>query len=214
MLPENRILIPYQEAKPLLQDADIFLFRNTAWYSWFIKRFTQGDYSHVAMVSWYNENGDRELELIEFHGFRGGGVIIAADSYFPQASNLIDVYRPSHQCDSIEYNTNTYIVESKTIPLDKKSVTHTMRKLTGMPYGWRRIWWFIKKYLVIIRLFYQEKDLTNDAIGDIIYPVCSTAVAYSFSKNNFDLIKNKADEWTTPSDISDSPRLHYLFTLV
>jgi hypothetical protein len=58
------------------------------------------------------------------------------------------------------------------------------------------------------------EDLTSDEIKDIVYPVCSTAVAYSFNKNSFDLIKNRNDSWTKPGDIAESTLLHYLFTMV
>jgi hypothetical protein len=87
-----------------------------------------------------------------------------------------------------------------------------MRILTGMPYGWKRMWWFAKRYLVGLRLFYDLEDLTSDEIEDIVYPVCSTAVSYAFSSYEYDLMKNKGDEWTKPSDVSESTLLHYICT--
>jgi hypothetical protein len=211
MKNSQRILIPWEEVKPLVHEADIFLFRSTCWYSWFIQRFTQSEYSHVALASWHN--GDNSLlELIEFHGFRGGGAVINADTYFPSEKGHIDIYRPSSHYDKIWLNPTTREIESKIIQLQPKAITKKMRILTGMPYGWKRMWWFAKRYLVGLRLFYDLEDLTSDEIEDIVYPVCSTAVSYAFSSYEYDLMKNKGDEWTKPSDVSESTLLHYICT--
>ena len=88
-----------------------------------------------------------------------------------------------------------------------------MRKLTALPYGWRRIWWMAKHKMAGLRFFYKPDDLMIDTVKDVVYPVCSTAVSYSFNKNGYDLITNRSDEWTEPGQISMSPRLSYLFTL-
>jgi hypothetical protein len=216
MNTKKRIYITWRDAKSLIEEADIFLFRGSAWYSWIIKKFTQSEYSHVALASWHNgvDGTEKLLELIEFHGFRGGGVVIDPDTYFPGESGLVDIYRPSDHYDFCWYNQDTRKVEQVTIKLFPKAVTHTMRRLTGLPYGWRRMWWFAKRYMAGIRLFYDLEDLTSDDTKDIVYPVCSTAIAYSFNHNCFDLMHNKGDEWTKPSDVSESTLLHYLFTIV
>ena len=88
-----------------------------------------------------------------------------------------------------------------------------MRKMTGLPYGWKRIWWIAQYKLPVLRFFYKIEHLVDDTSTELIYPVCSTAVAYSFSKEGFDLVHNRADKATEPSDLSRSPLLQYLFTI-
>lgn len=210
---QNKIFIKYEDVKPYIKEADILLFHGDAWYSWFIQKVTQSEYSHVALASWHNGKNSN-LECVEFHGFRGGGAIINLDNYFPEQSGLIDVYRPASHYDKSSFDVKTCMIINETIVLDAKAITNTMRHLTGLKYGWKRIWWFIKKHLFGLRLCYNLEDLTSDDLRDIIYPVCSTAVSYSFTKNNFDLIKNKNDAWTAPGNIGESPLLNYMFTLI
>lgn len=213
MHSHDRILIPYTKARSLIKEADILLYRGDSWYSWFIKRASRGLYSHIALASWHNgDNG--LLETVEFHGYRGGGVVTQMSRLFPKFSGQIDLYRPVDKYQTSIYNKDTHEIKGKEIRLCPKSVTRTMRSLTGMPYGWKRIWWFIKSYAIGSRFFYNLEDLTSDEIRDIIYPVCSTAVAYSFAVNGFDLIHEKSDEWTQPSDIAQSPLTSYLFTII
>jgi hypothetical protein len=209
----DRIYIPYVQARPLIKECDLLLYRGDAWYSWFIKKITRGEYSHVGLASWHN--GDQGLlETIEFHGYRGGGATIQMSNLFPKFTKQIDVYRPAHIREDSKYYPETNDVRTKDVHLCPKSVTRTMRGLTGLPYGWRRLWWFFKTYALFSRYFYNMEDLTSDEIKDIIYPVCSTAIAYCFAKNNFDLLHEKSDEWTQPCDIAQSPLTNYLFTLV
>ena len=54
----------------------------------------------------------------------------------------------------------------------------------------------------------------TDELEDMVYPVCSTSVSYSFNKSEFDLVKNRSDEWTEPGDIAKSSGINYLFTVV
>ena len=205
----DRILIPYKQAIPLIKEADILLFRNTTILAKLIQGFTQSQYDHAALAS-----NNCILEIIEFRPNRGGGASVAAEIYLQTKSGKIDVYRPSNHYDSYYYDKESNSVKQSKIVLNHKAVTNTMRSLTGLPYGWRRAWWIAKKYLMWLNLFYNVDDLTSDDREAIIYPVCSTAIAYSFNQSGFDLIKNLGDKWNTPKDISESPLIHYLFTIV
>lgn len=215
MRDEDRIYIPYAQARNLIQEADLFLYRGGAWYSYIIKKITRGEYSHIGLASWHNgcKNTSAILETIEFHGYRGGGVTFHASALFPKYSGLIDVYRPSPTREDLFYNPFTQTTYCKKIVFSPKDVTRTMRNLTGIPYGWRRVLWFACSYLLGLRFFYSTNDLTCDRLCPIIYPVCSTAVAYSFHKNNFKLIHSRSDAWTSPSDLALSPLTNYLFTI-
>jgi len=216
MHDHDRIYLSYKDAKPLIQEGDLLLYRGKAWYSFFIKHATRGNYSHIGLASWHNGTTNKPaiLETIEFHGYRGGGSTLHMSNLFPKFSEQIDVYRTNPTFESIKYNLRTGCFDYTEIKFDGLAVTNTMRELTGLPYGWRRIWWFIKSYMLFWRFFYNLDDLTSDEQRDIIYPVCSTAIAYSFSYNGFDLIREKSNEWTQPSDIAQSPMTNYLFSIV
>lgn len=206
-------LIPYHKAYGLIEEGDVLLFRSHSWYSWFVKSYTNSPYTHVGIAS--RPNG--LIEIVDFHGSTGGGVSHNLAYNVKSQSGEIDVYRPSPIWTRYILTDNELVErdQKEFSPEVAKKITNTMRTMTGLPYGWKRIWWMAKHKLVGLRIFYDPSDLMNDAIdGDIIYPVCSTAVAYSFSKNGFDLIKNRGDNWTEPAHLSLSTNLNELFTLV
>jgi len=112
-----------------------------------------------------------------------------------------------------EFDKDTKETHLITRKFDGKAVTRTMRQLTGLPYGYSRIWWMLKHKLVGLRLFYSAEDLMLDTVKDVVYPVCSTTTAYAFNIHGYDLINNRSDEWTEPGQIAESTRLSYLFSL-
>ncbi len=204
--------LPYSIAHDLIEEADVLLFRSKCWYSRFIKSYTNSPYTHVALASKHNGL----IEIIEFHGWTGGGAGRNLAQIVKQQPGQIDVYRPSSVWNLLTFNDfnlrtsdMTYFFSSKVA----RKITNTMRKMTGLPYGWKRIWWMAKRKLVGLRLFYKPEDLMDDELKDVIYPVCSTALSYAFSKHGFDIIKNKSDEWTEPGHVSLSSNLNKLFTI-
>ena len=124
----------YCEAFQLLKEGDVLLFTSTVWYSWFIKKFTKSPYSHSAIVSRHNGT----IEILEFHGFTGGGVARSLARNVKENSGKIDVYRPAPARIDQLVTGNLDIVE-KTVYFDGKAVTKAMRKISGLPYGWFRI---------------------------------------------------------------------------
>lgn len=143
----------------------------------------------------------------------GGGRTVNLLNEIEKYPGQIDVYRPVDTFSHYTFDKETLSFTLKKISFNGKAVTNTMRRMTGLPYGWKRIIWLAHHKLAGWRLFYDRSALMSDNMQDIIYPVCSTAVAYAFNSNNFDLIHNKSDEWTEPADIARSARLSYLFTL-
>ena len=209
----NRVDLPYQEARPLIKEGDILLFRGAGWVSYFISRAGESPYTHCAVASWINDNNGGILECVEFREGKGGRSV----NLSIQVDNLpgqIDVYRPIPSVTHWEYNPISEDPFSLIRQdLDARAVTNTMRKMTGLPYGWKRIWWLFKHKAIVLRLFTDVEGLTADELEDIVYPVCSTALAYCFNKNGYDLIHNKSDQWAEPADIARSARISYLFTL-
>ena len=214
----KKILVPINEARFLIQEADVLLFRGDGYISRLVQRAGEGAYSHVALASWYNGKRDASLlEVCEFREGKGGRTVNLTNAYSSQLEKgLIDVYRIGKPLYKTFYNEVTKKVEKNAIDFNAKGVTRYMRNLSGLPYGWAKIWWIMTHKLAFSRLFYNPSNYDDDSsVVDIqkIYPVCSTAVAACFSKYGYDLVPNRADEWVEPSDLSRSAILNYLFTL-
>lgn len=209
---EKIVYREYLEAKPLLEDGDILLFRGTGFISNLIKIAGAGQYSHVAIASKVNDH----WEAVEFREWYGGRSINLKNyiESSEKSKTKIDVYRSDPFYTTVIFNekTNDFdYLKKKFVP---KDVTTCMREYTGLPYSYRRIWLILK-----IKLF-KWKILTNSDIltknlptKEIIFPVCSTILSHCFSKNGYPLLNNKSDEYIEPSHISLSSRLNYLFTL-
>ena len=207
----TEVCLTYEEAKDYLQEGDILLFKGRKLFSYFIKRMSHSKYSHVGITSWHN--GDKGLwEIIEFRGIKGGRTV-SLEQIVKKKPGVIDVYRPASQREEIYFDKDSKEVRTIILKFDPKSVTHRMRQLTGLNYGWKRIWWFLQWYIPVLRLIYDMEKLVQDKIGEAIHLVCSTSVAHSFTYTVYDLVKNRADDWTQPSDIACSNSLNYIFTL-
>lgn len=225
----KRQYVKYSDIKPYINEADILLFRGQGWVSSLIGAAGETEYTHVGLASWINGDSntlDGILECVEFRegspfagkNGRGGGRSVNLEVTVKSYPGLIDVYRPIPSYIDIFFNLENKKEIVSRVDFNGKAITRTMRKMTGLPYGWRRILWIAKHKIFRIapKLVGRDyiKNLMADDLNDVIYPVCSTTVAYAFNKNRSDLIKNRADEWTEPGDIAQSARLNYLFTLI
>ena len=190
-------IIPYSEALPLIQEADILLFRGKGIISWLIQRYGSGVHSHVGIAHWDNGN----LQCVEFREFKGGRSV----SLKTQVDNSpfgIDVFRAAKRVD---YENDSYVLDDTT----KFKITTIMLKLTGLPYGWKNIWKLFKHYLPFCRLAPQNiKD--NNATKIF---VCSTAAAYAYRTSYIDPVPYLADSAVTPSDLARSSLFQYQFTI-
>jgi hypothetical protein len=208
-----RILVPYEECKSKILEGDILLFRGAGTASRFIRRASKGIYTHVGAASWANgpTNPEPILECVEFREGVGGRTVYF-ENELRKHNGTIDVYRTTPYYNKFFYDPEKKSVESVLQTFDGKAVTRVMRKMTGLPYGWRRIWWMAKHDIPCLRWFYQIEDLMDDKLNAVVYPVCSTAIAHAWNTINFDLIPNQSDSWSSPSDISRSCLLSYVFT--
>lgn len=207
MLPQYT----YAEAKYLLQEGDVLLYRGTGRISKWIQRVTRGPYSHVSIASEIKD-WPFEWESLQFREFRGG-LAINLKNDISQSNSIIDVYRP------IPYFTCQYFCEiSKDtiidrVPFDGHAVTSCMREFTGLPYNYNVILYLFRFHT---RFWRDWTSLsTNDDVvdDDKVMPVCSTILSHCFSRQGFDLLYNRADSFMSPSDLSLSPRLNALFAI-
>jgi hypothetical protein len=213
-MPINKNYLPYSEAKELIQEGDILLFRGKTVFSWLIMRASDGLYSHVGIASWvFNDKNEKvELEVIEFKEWKGSRAV-SLENYVAQWPGRIDVFRPNPSHTWLEFDPETKTVRRHKLFFFGRTITAAFRKLTGLPYGWKRIWWLAKNHFIFSRAFADPNSFDDTLKEKDVYPVCSTAVAYLFHKYYIDLVHFRSNERTEPSDISRSPILNYLFTL-
>jgi len=215
----KKIIVNYKKAP--INEGDILLFRGKSLVSWIIQKAGDGQYSHAALATFPKCLAcpeDREfIEVTEFREGYGGRTVSLETAYYQDLKeNRIDVYRVSEPLKRLYFDNITNSVKEELFHFEPRRVTNIMRNMTGLPYGWGRIWWMAKKKMFGLRLFQSLDKSSNDAIIekiDDIYPVCSTAVAYCYHKVGYDLVPNRADSYTEPNDLARSGLLNYLFTL-
>lgn len=207
----QKISVPFSEAKSLLREGDVLLFRGRGLASFFIQRAGEGKYSHVGVASAHGDNGGKFWECVEFREWKGGRTI-SLERYVQQNSGVIDVYRPKSCIQKAYFDSPSSWGEYEAC-FDGKKVTNLMRKMTGLPYGWKRIWWIATRKIPFLRFLYDVDSIVKDYDEQLVYPVCSTAVSYCFSRIDYDLTHHRSDNAMEPNDVARSPLLHYFFTL-
>ena len=205
----SQIKVSFRKARSVLREADVLLFRGRSLTSHFIKRAAQGKYSHVGVASAHGSNGGTIWECVEFREWKGGRTVNL--ERYVNSELEIDVFRPSFKKQSFSYTGTDVEINIQT--LNAKMVTNTMRKMTGLPYGWKRIAWILHYKMPLLKYLYNIDSVTDDK-GQLVYPVCSTAVSAAFSSCNFDLMHHRSDNFMEPSDVARSPLLSYVFTIV
>lgn len=213
-MPQNYIEIKYEDARSLIQEADVLLFRNKGFFPYWIKQATESPYTHVALASWlHDEKGvPIHLECVEFREWKGGRVVNLS-TVVKSSNKRIDVYRAPNYIPIIKFDDEKNEIVRGLIRLNKLDITQCMRQLTGLPYGWRRIFWLATFHLGILRLIPSAKAYCDALENDVVYPVCSTTVAHCYQKHFVDLTHNRCNARMEPSDVARSPILNYLFTL-
>lgn len=204
--------LSYDEACKFVQEGDVLLFRGSGFVPYLIKTASQGPYTHVGLASWVHDKAGNRiyLECVEFREWKGGRAVNLRKQveFF---NRQIDVYRASSPFPEPYFEDGE--IKQKEIHFNGRAITNCLRKVTGIPYGWRRIWWLGKHHFLGTRLWLPEESNEDVLEDDLIYPVCSTVVAHCFHKNFTDLTHNRSNLRMEPSDIARSPILNYLFTL-
>ena len=211
------ILVPYHEAKPYIEEADVLLFRGKGLSSWLIKRYGSGVHSHAGMAHWDGDN----LECVEFREFKGGRATALKRQVETHPDN-IDVFRAAHLIHRNQFSAwpetdlqsvKVEYTEQEQINIFSASmagnVTDVMLDLTGLPYGWKNIWKLARHYLPFARL--AKQNIKDDDPMNVF--VCSTAVAYAFRKAYVDPVPYLADSAVMPADLARSALFKYQFTI-
>lgn len=207
--------LTYEEAYPLIQEGDILLFRPSAdsWISFGIQRAGQGIHTHVGVATWRGESQKSLLEVVETREWIGARTC-SFEQYVKDTSAYIDIFRPQPIATLLKFDSETKEVKQEEKEYDGRALTESMRKMTGIPYGWRRIWKIALHHMFISRLITKPK-LSDEELNGNVYPVCSTLVACKLLETwGVDIVPFKSNGFVTPADLSRSTLLHYLFTVV
>jgi hypothetical protein len=209
----ERLYIPYSVARKYISEGDILLFRGNGRISNWIQWAGKGEYSHVAMASWRAMPGHSLLECVEFKEWKGGRVVNLS-TQVNENNRLIDVYRLSPKVVQLKARRdgNGLLVIPSVLRYNGADATQVMRELTGLPYGWKRIWKLARHYIPGLRMLISPSFEDKSANGRL-FPVCSTAVAAAIRRVYVDLMPNLSDFEMMPSDLARCRDLHYLFTL-
>lgn len=199
---------PFSEGQDLLQNGDVLLYRGTGIISRVIQKISKGQYSHVSIAY---KNGGNIWQAVQFREFKGG-ISISLENDIRYNKSVIDVYRPIPQFINMDFNPETKKIETVETTFNGSDVARCMLSMTGRQYSYGRIYFLWRYYT---RFWKDWSKITTDdtPTEELLYPVCSTAVAHCFNINGYDLIKNRSDEYVAPSDLALSTRLNYLFTL-
>lgn len=212
----SKCIIPHKEAEGYLNEGDVLLFRKPrSLLSNFIRASSDSPYSHAGLVSFsYNKQGERSsVECVEFKEWYGGRSVSLAN-YVQQYDGEIDVFSP-HPYSIVTYwncEARRRVTERKLFK--GRFITSELRNLTGLPYGWTRIFKLAARSLFTFRFWFRSDEDYDDTVAkELVYPVCSTAVAWCYAKHYVDLTPQRADHLITPGDLSRSSLLSYVFTL-
>jgi|TARA_Y100001938_G_C8027296_1_gene398732 hypothetical protein len=198
--------IKYDQAKELIKEGDILLFRGSGTIGFLIKRYTGGVHSHVALA---HKDGD-VLECVEFREFMGGRSV-SLKSQVDNSPLNIDVFRPvkSISYEEMDAEGNTKLIEKNYTEETASAMTEDIIRWTGQPYGWSNIWKMFLRFIPGARLFQQ--NINDDEVAKA--KVCSTAVTVALRRNFMDPVPYLADDRVSPADLARSPILQYLFTI-
>ena len=198
--------IKYDQAKELIKEGDILLFRGSGVIGFLIKRYTGGVHSHVALA---HKDGD-VLECVEFREFMGGRSV-SLKSQVDSSPLNIDVFRPvkSISYEEMDAEGNTKLIEKNYTEETASAMTEDIIRWTGQPYGWSNIWKMFLRFIPGARLFQQ--NINDDEVAKA--KVCSTAVTVALRRNFMDPVPYLADDRVSPADLARSPILQYLFTI-
>ena len=198
--------IKYDQAKELIKEGDILLFRGSGTIGFLIKRYTGGLHSHVALA---HKDGDI-LECVEFREFMGGRSV-SLKSQVDSSPLNIDVFRPvkSISYEEMDAEGNTKLIEKNYTEETASAMTEDIIRWTGQPYGWSNIWKMFLRFIPGARLFQQ--NINDDEVAKA--KVCSTAVTVALRRNFMDPVPYLADDRVSPADLARSPILQYLFTI-
>ena len=183
-------LIPYEEARREIHNADLLLFRRRSRLARLIAVAGRSPYVHAAMAGWWNGR----LMCVEMTN--GGGRAQLLSNIIKRWPGAIDVYRAN-------------AVRRR---FSRERALRAMIGITGKRYGWWNLFRAALLHVPVLRFLVPPE--VNDRDASDWPPFCSQAVATADRAGGVDPVPNLADRLTEPGDLARSPFYAYRFTLV
>ena len=192
--------IPFSEAAPRIQDADLLLWRPHGGLiarirGWVVAQLTRGEYCHASKAAWT----DGVLQTIGTEEGRGG-IEEPLEPLVKQHPGRIDVYETNP--DSLAR-------------YDRAGSIAWTRRHVGEPYGWRATLRCALSRAIILRWLPWFAPSTDDEDNGTKPPNCSALCSMSDRiGGGVDPVRGLSDNATEPVNLARSPFYCYRFTLV
>jgi len=212
---KDRILLPYGEARGYIMDADVLLYSGRSLLSKCIKSLGRTRYSHAAMAGWSNGVTEGEYSrLFVYEMLITGGAGTSLSAHAEKWPGTIDVYRVADIHSTFEWDPTRQVQAGIPHVLDRRKAVSLMKDFCRPgEYGWWHLWKASLLHFPILRFF--SKMPADDELEDRSRPPhCSEAISYALRNSFTDVVRNTPDHYTEPGELSRSPLLHYMFTLV
>jgi hypothetical protein len=210
-LPARRV-VPYNEARDLIRDGDVLLWRGHGLIARMIRVAGRSLYSHAGMAGWDRRDPDRPAlmcyEVREFIGPRISRLAHQVDMYPGQ----IHVYRVSDTHTELHWAATNAHFNAVIKYFDSLEAVSVMRDIAKPgKYGWWHLFLTGLIHMPGIRMFFLQP--VDDTLVSKRAPYCSHAVSASLRKAFTDVVRHTPDNYTHPGDLDKSPLLHYMLTL-
>ncbi len=185
-------VIPYDEAKARIQDGDVLMYSGRKLIAWLIRLITWSRYSHAGIAVKWNDR------------------YMAMESIWPMV--ILDPlsYSVKRYKGGVDwYSCNEENPPDKQLDADKRlKMIKFAQKELGRPYPLGKLISFL--FLFLLKRKTTEEDRLRRYDTEF---TCSEYVARVYNYIGLDLMKYRADRFTSPKDIANSPLLKYRGTL-
>ncbi len=199
--------IPFEQARTVVQDCDVYLVRGPGLAAKGIKVMTKSPYSHAGtIVIRHNIPVCHEINEIM------GGRTVPLERLAARHSQKVDIYRPSPTHTTVAVDPVSGDMNISEWKLDRQKIIRIMKSLARRgQYGWYNLVAYAATHLPFVK-WLVEYSMDDEALSKRA-PHCSQAVSYAFRLGFTDLVLNTPDNLTSPGDLGRSPLLNYMFTL-
>lgn len=197
----GKILLPFSNAAPLIEDADLLLWRPTSLRGWVQAQLSRSEFSHASKAHWIETPRGKRLMTLGTEE-RRGGVPDDLRDHVDRYPGVIDVYRANPGNRWPEYDR-------------LGSIRWTIEHGLGRRYGW---WATIRAALsrvIVLRWFSWFNPSRYDEENGTKPPNCSALCSMSDRiGGGVDPVPRLSDLSTEPGDLATSKFYEYRFTLI
>jgi hypothetical protein len=177
--------LKYGDVRNQIKDGDVLLHRGKTIVTLLIRLFTCSQYSHAGIAVWWNDR------------------LMAMESIWPMV-----IINPLSQ--SVRRYKGGVDWFSCVNPIDHKrlDIIKSAQRELGHRFSLPKLILFLFKFL------FRRKTTEEDRLKRYEKAlICSEYVARVYKSVDLDLVKYKADRFTSPADIANSPLLEKMGTL-